>query len=185
MSFRALLGLVVIALPRLATGVPQSQRAPEHVRQTNCPRRAWDVIRALLSADTLGVGVSSASEDSSRIDTLVTSLYAGAPDVAYVVTGFSLSCVYSRRDSVSVRVETQKAGRIMPDTAGSDHAIFVADSTKTVGYVDAVRHSGRWRVIGPYAPVWVSPAAALRRFDWLSADSRRALEALLRRPRNP
>jgi hypothetical protein len=149
------------------------------VIEDTCPAGALVVARALLTADTLGVGVGSASLDSSRIDTLMTLQYEGAPDMSYVVTAITLSCELSRPDSAVFRAETRQVGMIT-STDTSYGMVFVPRTATLVGHIDVVRRSGQWKVLGPYAAVSLSPAAALRRFD-LPAESRRALERLLHR----
>jgi hypothetical protein len=144
-----------------------------------CAAGTFQVANALMSADTIGVGTSAASRDSSRIDTLTTERFEGAPDVSYVVLSYSLSCLFGSPDSVILRITSRQAGRIEPN---GDHEGFVRDPATTVGYMEVVTRSRHWKLKGPFAAVGVSPAAALRRFkDSLDPDSRKALAELARR----
>jgi hypothetical protein len=150
--------------------------------QAACPDDASKVVRALLTADTLGVGLSADSRDSSQIDSLTTGRFQGAPDEASVVTGFRLSCLFAATDSVIMRLEARVAGTITWDTTGRRYyKIFVADSRISVGYPEVVKRAGGWKVVGPWAATDVSPATALAQFTTLTEESRRALRRLLGR----
>jgi len=142
-----------------------------------CPAGAFRVVNALMTADTLGVGVSAASRDSSRIDTLTTERFEGAPDVSHVVLSYRLSCVFAAPDSVILGITSRHAGRIEPN---GDHESFVRDTATTVSYMEVVTRARHWKLKGPFAAVGASPAAALRRFkDSLDSDSRKALAQLV------
>ena len=145
----------------------------------SCAAGALQVANALTTTDTLGVGTSTASRDSSRIDTLTTAHFEGAPDVSYVVVGYSFSCLFAGRDSVILRVTAWHAGRIEPN---GDYETFVQDSATAIGYMELVTRAHHWKHKGPFAANNVSPAAALRRFkDSLDPDSRMALAHLVGR----
>ena len=147
-----------------------------------CPDDAAAVIRELLTADTLGVGLSAASRDSSQIDTLVTERFAEAPDMTYVITAFKLSCLFSARDSVIMRVETWHAGTIQWDDTGPRYLkVFIPEPRTTFGYATLVRRATGWKLLGPYAAISVSPGTALARFTNLTDESRRGLKRLIRR----
>ncbi len=133
-------------------------------------------MNLLMTADSLGVGTSGASIDSSRIDTLTTSRFEGAPDVSGVVLTYQLSCLFAAPDSVILRIRVKWAGRIEPH---DDHESFVSDTSTTLGYPEIVKRNGRWMFAGPFAANNVSPAAALRRFaSSLDPEGRRALARL-------
>ncbi len=161
-----LLGSLGVAQPRMSD---------------TCAAGAFRVANALLTADTVGVGTSAASRDSSQIDTLTTGRFEGAPDVFYVVLSYSLSCLFAAPDSVIVRITSRGAGSIEPN---GNQETFVHDTVTTVGYMELVTRSHHWRLKGPFAAVSVSPAAALRHFkDSLDPDGRQALALLVGRRR--
>ncbi len=160
-------------LPSPSTSTPQ---------QPACPDDASKVVRALMTADTLGVGLSTNSRDSSQIDTLTTGRYQGAPDEASVITGFGFSCIFAATDSVIIRLEARVAGKITWDTTGPRHyKIFTYDPRIEVGYPEVVKRNNRWKVVGPWAATDVSLATALAQFTNLTDESRRALRRLLDR----
>jgi hypothetical protein len=140
-----------------------------------CPAATFQVMNSLMTADSLGVGTSSDSRDSSRIDTLTTERDESAPDISSVILSYHVTCLFASPDSVILRIRSKWAGRIEP---GNDPA-FVAETSSTLGYADIVKRSGRWKFAGPFAASSVSPAAALRRFaSSLDAKSSRALARL-------
>jgi len=143
---------------------------------------ALAVVRAYLTADTLGVGLSADSRDSSQIDTLGTEHFEEAPDRAYVITAFKVSCLFATTDSVVLRLQSWTAGTIDWDTVGSRlHKIFIPDSGTSIGYPTVVKRANRWKMLGPIDATDVSPAIALTRFTNLTDESRRALKRLVDR----
>ena len=169
---------LVAALVVIALGPSPSQRRP--IADDTCPAAAFEVMNLLMTADSLGVGTSGASIDSSRIDTVTTDRFEGAPDVSGVILTYQLTCLFAAPDSVILRIRSTWAGRIEP----GNHPAFVAETSSTLGYADIVKREGRWKLAGPFAANDVSPAAALRRFaDDLDPDSRRALARLAARRR--
>jgi hypothetical protein len=151
--------------------------------QPVCPDDALGLVRAYLSLDTLGVGLSTTSRDSSRLDTLGTEVFEETPDESLVVTAFKLTCLFASADSVILRLETRSAGTIKWDTAGRrQYKIFVPETRTSIGYPAVVMRGHRWKILGPVDATNVSPAAALRLFANLTDGSRRALQRLVGRP---
>jgi hypothetical protein len=127
---------VAVSLARspLPRGAPDTF-LPHDRTQVRCPADAFAVVRAYLTADTLGVGLSARSRDSSQIDTLGTEHFEEAPDRAYVITAFELSCLLATTDSAVFRLESWRAGTIDWDTVGSrSYKIFIPDSGTSIGY---------------------------------------------------
>jgi hypothetical protein len=132
-----------------------------------------------MVAETLGVGLSSAWRDSSKVDTLATNLLEGGTDISYVTLSYQLTCLFASPDSVILRLRSRIAGRIEPQ---DDHEAFVYDTSTSTGYPELVKRARQWRWKGPISAVAPSPAAALRRYGRaLDANSRQVLARLAAR----
>jgi len=168
--------LVLLAGVLSATITGSQVSGPNWLPDDTCPPSAFRVADALMTADTLGVGVSAASRDSSGIDTLTTK--PGFPhDVSFVQLTYRITCVFATPDSVILRITSRYAGWIAPL---EDHEGVARDTGTTVHYWDVVKREDRWKVKGSFSALDLSPAAALRRFGGaLDQRSRKALAQLI------
>src|SRR5579864_1528732 len=95
------------AVLALTSSLPQAQA---FLRSDSCPPAALALANTVMVAETIGVGLSSVSRDSSRIDTLATERLEGGLDISYVMLNYQLTCLFATADSVILRLTSTTAG---------------------------------------------------------------------------